>query len=182
MNEALWLLILGWGLGVFSSLIVGLFMFWLEGKRAHQLMRLEQRRDDIRVARNWATNGKKESLRGFDLSAANLSGKDLSGADLEEANFEGASMWGTNFQRANLRLAKFRKAKLVGVKMNQANLQLADFNRAILKKVDFSLSKLRQTKLANTEELVDCIWSSAQIDETTELPLSLKQELAEKGE
>lgn len=95
-------LLIGWALGIASSLITGLFMYWLEGKRELRISERAQRREDIRTARNWAADGKQTSLRGFDLRGANLSGKDLSGADLEEANLEGAQMWATNLAEANL--------------------------------------------------------------------------------
>lgn len=182
MNADVWLIIIGWGLGLLSSLGLGLFMFWLEGKRELRTMRREQSREDIRTARNWAANGKKESMRGFDLAGANLSGKDLAGADLEEANFEGAQMWGTNLSGANLIRARFHNAKLIGVNLHQADLRLAEFTGAILGEVDFSDTKLRRTKLANCREIVDCIWTNAQIDETTEISDALALQINQNVE
>jgi uncharacterized protein YjbI with pentapeptide repeats len=182
MNADIWLIIIGWGLGVVSSFGLGLFLFWLEGKRELRTMRREQRREDIRATRNWAANGKKESLRGFDLSGANLSGKDLAGADLEDANFEGAQMWGTDLRKANLVRAKFHNAKLIGVNLHQANLHLAEFTGATLGEVDFSSAKLRRTKLAACKKIVDCIWTDAQIDETTELSDALALQIKQNEE
>ena len=177
MSGDIWLIILGWGLGVIGSLGAGLFLFWLEGRRALRLISMEQRREDINVARNWTINGKKESLRGFDLSGANLSGKDLSNADLEDAIFEGARMWETNLKGANLIRAKFHGAMIIGASLNQSNLHLAEFDNAIVRDVDFSQSKLRRTKLASCKELSNCTWTSAQIDETTELPPELLEQI-----
>lgn len=182
MNADVWLIIIGWGLGLVSSLGLGLFMFWLEGKRELRTMRREQSREDIRTARNWAANGKKESMRGFDLAGANLSGKDLAGADLEEANFEGARMWRTNLSGANLIRAKFHNAKLIGVNLHQANLHWAEFNGAILGEVDFSGAKLRRANLAACQEVVDCIWTDAQIDETTQLSDGLATQIKQNAE
>lgn len=182
MNEEIAFLILGWILGFISSLGLGLFMFWLEGKRELRTMRREQRREDIKIARNWATEGKKESMRGFDLAGANLSGKNLSGADLEDADFEGAQMWQTNLSGANLIRARFHGATLVGVNFHQANLHLADFTGARIHEVDFSETKLRRTKLATSKELLNCNWTGAQIDETTELSPEVATEIAKKAQ
>ena len=102
MASELTLLVLGWLLGLVSSITAGLVMFWLEGKREIRTEKLKQRREDTRLARNWAKAGKKESLQGFDLAGANLSGKDLSGADLEDTDFEGARMWAANLSGADL--------------------------------------------------------------------------------
>ena len=89
-------LILGWFLGLVSSIISGVVLFWLQARRDRQNEALRQRREDIRTARNWAKDGKKISLRGFDLVGANLSGKDFSGADCNCAPFFGHKNGGHN--------------------------------------------------------------------------------------
>jgi hypothetical protein len=175
-------LILGWFLGVASSLLTSLVMFWLEGKREVRREALKQRQEDTRVARNWAIEGEKTSLRGFDLSGANLSGKDLSYGDLEDADLEGAKMWGTNLSGANLIRANLRKAKLVGVDFSEAKLLLADFSGAIISECNFTGAQLRRTKLKRAKAVDRCIWQSVQIDETTELSETLRQDIGRARE
>lgn len=173
--------IIGFILGLFSSLISGIVVFWLQERRDIQKEMLRQRREDIRTARNWAQDGKKASLRGFDLAGANLSGKDLSGADLEDANLEGAQMWETNFSGANLIRARFGKARLVGAKFNSAKLLLADFTGAEIREVDFSQAKMRRTKLGKPKFIENCVWTGVEIDETTELSEDLLKDVREQS-
>lgn len=172
--------IVGFIFGLLSSLASGVFLFWLQGRRDIQNEVLRQRREDIRVARNWAEEGKKVSLRGFDLARANLSGKDLSGADLEDANLEGAQMWQTNLNGANLIRARFNNAKLIGVKLNGAKLLLSDFTGAYLRDVDFSGTKLRRAKFNKLKEYNNCTWKDAEFDETTELSSEIMKEIQEQ--
>lgn len=63
MVDDLSLLLIGWGLGLFSSLVTSILLYWLEGKREirHEIAR--QRREDIRHARNWSASGKSVSLK-----------------------------------------------------------------------------------------------------------------------
>lgn len=169
--------ILGWFLGVASSIISGIALFWLQARRDAHLERLRQKREDVRIARNWAQENKRISLRGFDLAGENLSGKDLSSADLEEANLEKARLYGTNLHHANLIHANFRGAKLVGVSLKEANLLAADFTGAILRRVDFTEAKLQRTKLRHAKIEEPCIWTSALIDESTEVEATLRDEI-----
>ena len=161
--------IVGFIFGVLSSLVSGIVLFWLQGKRDIQNETLRQRCDDIRIARNWADDGKKVSLRGFDLAGANLSGKDLSGADLEDANLESAKMWATNLSGANLIRVRFHNAKLVGVKLDNTRLTWADFTGAYLQDTDFTNAKMRRATIKKLKKLENCIWNSVAIDETTKL-------------
>jgi hypothetical protein len=170
-------LILGWFLGLVSSIISGIVLFWLQARRDRQNEVFKQRREDIRTARNWAKEDKKISLRGFDLTGANLSGKDFSGADLEEADFEDARMWSTNFSESNLRHANFRNAMMVGVNFKNAQLLLADFTGAVVREANFTGAKMRRTKFRQVKEVEKCIWESVGIDETTELSFELLQEI-----
>ncbi len=172
-------LIIGWMLGLVGSIISGIALFWLQSRRDIQNEILRQRREDIREAQNWAKNGKTTSLRGFDLRGANLSGKDLKGADLEDANLEDAMLWSTNLTSANLIRTNFQKAKIIGANFKNANLHLADFTGAIIRQADFSETKLRRTDFQQAEEITECIWVDAQIDETTKLSVELKQRIQE---
>ena len=176
MSNDVSMLLLGWGLGTIGSLLTGIVLVILEGIRDSRIEANRQRREDARVARNWAAEG-KPSLRGFDLSRANLSGKDLSVADLEDADFEGAKMWGTNLSEANLIRANFRRAKLVGVDFEGADLRLADFTGAVMSEVNFTEARLRRTKLRKARKIVDCVWKGIEADETTEMSAELREEI-----
>jgi len=167
------LVVLGWFLGLISSIV----LFWVQEKRNARKEALRQRQEDTRAARNWAADGKKISLRGFDLAGANLSGKNLSRADLEDADLEDAKMWGTNLSGTNLIRANFRKAKMIGVNFTGADLTLADFSDAILGECDFTKARFRRTKLKQAKTIDNCIWRSIQIDETTELTDELRQQI-----
>ena len=169
--------IIGFIFGLMSSLVSGIVLFWLQGRRDVQNEMLRQRRDDIRVARNWENDEKKISLRGFDLAGANLSGKDLSGADLEDANLEGAQIWETDLSGANLIGARFRKAKLFGAKLNGAELSFSDFTGAYLRNTDFSGAKLSGAKFLKLKELTNCIWKDVEFDETPEWSTEVMNEI-----
>lgn len=166
--------ILGWVLGVAGSIISGIVLFWLQGRRDAHLERLRQRREDVRIARNWAQDGKKASLRSFDLAGENLSGKDLASADLEEANLEKARLYNTVLHHANLIHANFRGAKLVGVNFREANLLGADFTGAILRRVDFTEARLQKAKLRQAKIEEPCNWTAAVIDDSTEIGTELR--------
>jgi uncharacterized protein YjbI with pentapeptide repeats len=170
-------LILGWVLGVASSIISGIVLFWLQSRRDIQNEVLRQRREDIRIARNWAVDGKKTSLRGFDLRGANLSGKDFASADLEDANLDEARMWNTRLNGANLIHASFRNANLVGVDFSDAKLESVDFAGTTLREVNFTNTKLSRAKLHKPKKAENCIWRGASINDRTELTEQLRIEI-----
>ncbi len=169
-------LVLGWLLGLASSLVTSLLLYWLEGKREIRAEAQKQRREDVRTARNWAQDGRKISLRGFDLTGANLSGKDLAEADLEDASFNGARMWATNLRNANLIGASFQKAKLVGAIFTGADLYAADFTGAVIKKCDFSEANLKGVNMQNAKEIRGCKCDLAEVDENTETAQIIKRQ------
>lgn len=140
-------------------------------------IRLQQKLEDIRRASSWADEGKKGSLRGFDLSGANLSGKDLSGADLEDANLEGTRLWATNLQGANLRKVNFRNAIMKKPDFENANLRKADFTGATVLEGIFTKAYLGETQLAQAKKLENCIWKEVTINDRTELSPHLRQEI-----
>ena len=170
-------LILGWLLGLLGSLVSGIVLFWLQDRRDVKNEALRQRREDTRTARNWASDGKKASLRDFDLQGANLSDKDLSGSDLERSNLERAGLWATNLSGANLRNTNFREANFKGADLHEAKLIGADFTGATIVETDFSGAVLRRTKLSRVKVIENCVWKSVKIDETTELGPELKHEI-----
>lgn len=172
-------LVIGWALGLVSSLVTALLLFWLEGKRSIRNEQRVPRREDIRAAQNWKPGENAVSLRGFDLRGANLSGRNLSGANLEDANLEGVSLWGGRFIGSNLIRASFRKAQIRGTDFTGANLHLADFTGAVIREANFSQAKLRRTKLGRAKEIADRIWEGAKIDETTDLPSSIRDQVVQ---
>ncbi len=175
-------LILGWTLGLLSSLLTSLVMFWIEGMRDKRKETQRRRIEDSRIANNYGVDGKKPSMRGFDLSGAKLSGKNFSEADLEDSNLEGAKLWGTNLTGANLRQVNFRKAKLKGVEFINATLKSANFTGAELTEVDFTNADLRKAKLRHAKAITECIWKGAIIDESTDIGENLLREIRQKNE
>jgi hypothetical protein len=113
-----------------SSLMVGLFMFWLEERRELR----DRRREDYREAINWDHSDDKYSLRNYDLTKANLSGHKFVEADLESALLARSKIWGGDFSNANLRLVSFRKAELVGTKFIKAIMIRAEFGNATIRR------------------------------------------------
>ena len=169
--------ILGWFLGVASSILSGIVLFWLQAHRDAHLEQLRQRREDVRMVRNWAHSEKKASLRGFDVAGANLSGYNLSSADLEDTNFEKAFLHDTKLHHANLRGANFQKAKLVRAVLKEANLRGADFTGATLRGVDFTEAILQKVKFQGVKIEAPCVWTSVVIDESTDLDDTLRAEI-----
>lgn len=117
-----------------GGLMVGIFMFRLEERRAIR----DRRREDYREALNWDTSEKKGSLRHFDLTEANLSGHNFVKADFESATLDKSKIWGADFSNGNLRMVSFRKARLVGVKFCNAVMLLADFSNARIERREYT--------------------------------------------
>ena len=69
-----------------------------------------------------------DSLRGSDLSDANLSGANLRGSDLSGANLCGANLCGSDLYGANLYGANLRDADLYGANLYGANLRGSDLS------------------------------------------------------
>jgi len=167
-------LLVGWALGLVTSLLTALLLFWLEGKREVRSEQRILRRENVRTALNWKS-GDPMSMRGFDLQGVNLSGHNLSGADLEGANLESAGLWGTKLGGSNLRRASFRKADIRGVNFGNAILHAADFTGAVIREANFSHASLRSAKFNQAKEITGCTWEGAKIDETTDLPPSIRE-------
>lgn len=163
-------LFIGWLLGLLGSLLTGVIMYWLEGRREERRERLKQHGEQVRTALSWASDGKRTSLRGFYLKGANLSGKDLSEADLESANLDEIIGWALDLRRANLRAASFRKAKIKHADFRGAVFHRADFAGAILVDVDFTGADVRDTDLTTAHTLEACVWDGLRRNERTRLP------------
>ncbi len=92
------------------------------------------------------------SLRGADLSEADLIGADLRGANLSEANLCGADLSWANLSGANLSGASLSWANLSGANLSEANLRSACLTRASLsganlRACDLSGCDLREANL-----------------------------------
>ncbi|MDA2920012.1 pentapeptide repeat-containing protein [Desulfobacterota bacterium AH_259_B03_O07] len=138
--------------------------------------------------RNWTTESKKTDrvdLRSTDLSFvvlqdANLSNAILFDTNLEtslllDANLEGAFLPGANLKnaflnKANLRYAVLEKSNLQGAELERANFEEADLNNADLKGVDL------RSAIGLTRDQID----SAETDDRTQLPESLKTDTTGK--
>ena len=116
-----------------------------------------------------------DSLRGADLSEAdlreanlgeaNLSEADLRGADLGEANLRWADLQGADLQGANLGEAGLRWADLQGANLGEANLQGAnlrgaDMQDANLRDADLRWANLQWANLRGCKQYVVVIHAS----------------------
>jgi uncharacterized protein YjbI with pentapeptide repeats len=96
----------------------------------------------------------KLSLRGADLSGANLSGADLSdtdlsGANLSSANLSGANLSGANLSGADLLEVNLSSADLSSANLNKTDLFKANLSSANLNKTDLSSAKLLSSQFVN---------------------------------
>lgn len=176
MSQDFILVVFGWILGLLSAMVISLLQFWLEGKRTLRDEERHQRRENIRMALNYDPEH-KTSMRGFDLRRANLAGKKLMGADLEDANLDDADLYETNLTGANLIRASMRHANIRKTNFQDAKMLAVNFDGANIERVNFSGTWLRMAKLTNAQKTVACNWDGVKIDETTELPPALVQEI-----
>ncbi len=102
-----------------------------------------------------------DSLKGADLTGANLSGldlrearlmlvklngADLRGVDLQDAYLSWADLRGANLRGSDLRNANFSGARLSGATFRRADIRNASFIEANLKEVSFVQAKLQDAK------------------------------------
>lgn len=103
-------------------------------------------------------NSQQISLKGVDLSGAQLGDADLSGANLLDANLSEAFLFNTNLSEGNLTNANLSEANLygsnlTGAKLNAANLSgayliIANLSEANLSNADLSKAFLQGTNLS----------------------------------
>lgn len=91
------------------------------------------------------------SLRGADLSGANLSGVDLSGANLSVVNFNGANLREANLSGADLRGAKFTGADLSSANLSEAIIDRFDPGYSDFVNVDFFRANLSKANLSRVD-------------------------------
>ena len=101
--------------------------------------------------RLWLIDG---SLRGVNLSNANLKGVDLSHADLVGVNLQGANLEGANLDYANLTRSDLRGVNLQATVLSTTILQRASLSNANLQKSDLVGTQLQRANLneANIQE------------------------------
>ncbi|MDC3010706.1 pentapeptide repeat-containing protein [Synechococcus sp. AH-736-G21] len=85
------------------------------------------------------------SLRGANLSEANLSGFDMRQADARGANFYKTDLLGADFMDSKLQNANFYGANLKGAVLYRSNLSGADFRAADLVLADIKYASTRGT-------------------------------------
>lgn len=112
--------------------------------RSDAAMKLDRQRHKLMIEikdRNGKVlwSGNLETLRGADLSWANLIGADLrganlSGADLSEANLSGADLSGADLSWANLSWANLSEANLRGAKLESLE-PMPNLDRMILERI-----------------------------------------------
>ena len=83
-----------------------------------------------------------DSLRGSDLSDANLCGANLRGSDLSDANLRGSDLSGANLCGANLCGSDLYGANLYGANLRDADLYGANLYGANLRGSDLSFTKI----------------------------------------
>jgi len=86
----------------------------------------------VQIAVHWKELGGKDSLRGFDLCAADLRFAKLGGADLRQARLDRARLNLADLSGADLRGADLRGADLDGADLSGADLRLANLAGARL--------------------------------------------------
>jgi uncharacterized protein YjbI with pentapeptide repeats len=109
------------------------------------------------------------TLKGIDLSKANLSGLDFTGADLEKIDFSKASLNGTILKDTNLNGAIFYDAELRGANLENStlfNTQLKKCNLygAILNKAQFVNADLMNSNLEICE-LIDVVITDSKLED-----------------
>ena len=91
------------------------------------------------------------SLRGADLSSADLSWAKLVGATLSTASLSGANLWWTDFFGANLSEANLSTASLYRTDLTLTKLTNADLSRANLFVAQFFTTDLFQSNISEVE-------------------------------
>ena len=113
------------------------------------------------------------SLRGADLSGANLENMDISGSDLTNADLSNASLYQANFSRSFLKKADLTDAELNNTNFSDTNLEGADLNNQKIRNIDldgsnlkfsdFSSSNLRGVDFSNIDTMQDARFSGSDL-------------------
>jgi uncharacterized protein YjbI with pentapeptide repeats len=128
---------------------------------------LSQKRQE-QIALNWANDGRKASLSGFDLEWANLRTIDLAGATLDMANLHEADLRKVDLSGANLKGTKLTWTDLSGANLKEASLNWADLRGANLYNAKLKEADLRGANLENAN-LVLADLRGVKIDDTTQV-------------
>ena len=117
-----------------------------EGENIPSLRGADLSRADLHAVDLRQANLPCANLRGADLSAANLRGASFAQADLRSANLNTANLRDAHFASAN-----FFQANLTGANVGNSHLGVAYFGNANLTKVNFSLSFLSGTTFVDSQ-------------------------------
>ena len=153
--------------GVFA--VISLIFDNRKEKSDLQKLMIQQREEHAVILRQLAVNGKKRSLRGYDLTGTILDDIDLAAVELVETSFRDAQVSKANLQDANLTGADFSGAHLKDVDFSRANLSWATFADAKLQNVNFDQANLRGAQLSEVNDAVNCKWNEVYINSFTEL-------------
>ena len=142
-----------------------------------QKLLARQQEEHVAIARCWAEQGKRRSLRGFDLTGAHLAKVDLAKAVLVEASFRKAKLSEVNLGESNLTGADFSGAFLLDVDFSQANLNMVDFTDATLRNVNFSHANLRGAGFSRAKEVTNCKWDGVYLNSQTQLKQEIRNRI-----
>lgn len=108
----------------------------------------------VRIALDWATSGRKMSLRRANLQDADLRGLDVAqaadgspNADLSYASLQRAKLWNAKMRGVDLTGADMRRAILTGADLSDSDLHGADLRRAVLAGADLNDARLPSARL-----------------------------------
>ncbi|MBK8900533.1 MAG: pentapeptide repeat-containing protein [Anaerolineaceae bacterium] len=160
-----------------AAALLKLFINNRTEKAELQKLLARQQEEHATIARCWAEQGKRRSLRGFDLTGARLANVDLVKADLVEASFRKAELSEVNLGESNLTGADFSGAFLLGVDFSQANLNMADFRDATLRNVNFSQANLRGAGFSRAKDVTNCTWDGVYLNSQTQLNQEIRNRI-----
>ena len=140
------LLVIGWGLGIFSTLL----STWLQARQEQRKAQTERENEirkrlvgdliqtsEVMTYINAARKrGEQPDLSRAQLASVDLRYQNLQGVKLYRANFDGADLNGANLQEADLSKASFKDTKLYGAKLQKANLIRARLREARMKQAN----------------------------------------------
>ena len=132
--------------GIIGAWVQGYSWYYYEGKRATA----QRRADVIQKALEWAGSGRRQTFRGVDLQAADLTGANLgaspevesSYADLSHSNLSHADFTRATLTRADLTNADVSGADFLGADLSQATLYGLTTTRARFIDCDFRNARI----------------------------------------
>ncbi|MEU4472377.1 pentapeptide repeat-containing protein [Micromonospora sp. NPDC023888] len=154
----------------------------------------QMQRADLRGAQLRGADLRGAQMQRADLRGAQLRGADLTEAQLQVAELSGAQLQGANLARAQLQNARLFRAQMQGANVAETQLQGAYLAGAQLQGAYLAGAQFEKTNLAGAQlqkaDLsgsglgiaavqglsIDCL-AKADIDEGTELPFGMREDL-----